>query len=61
MPAEMNAAYRPEARSRRQELVMFLLITVVLFPVLAVAIVGSWGFAVWIYQIFAGPPGPPPV
>ncbi|WP_424565313.1 hypothetical protein [Streptococcus agalactiae] len=26
---------------------------------LSVAIVGGYGFLVWIIQIFAGPPGPP--
>ena len=34
----------------------WVFLTVVLAPVLAVAIVGSYGLAVWIYQIFAGPP-----
>ena len=28
-------------------------------PALAVATVGSYGLAVWIYQMAAGPPGPP--
>jgi nitrate reductase NapE len=32
---------------------------VVLAPALAVAIVGGWGFLVWIYQVIYGPPGPP--
>jgi periplasmic nitrate reductase NapE len=27
---------------------------------LAVAFVGSYGLAVWVYQMAAGPPGPPP-
>ncbi|MGD9510186.1 MAG: periplasmic nitrate reductase, NapE protein [Geminicoccaceae bacterium] len=45
--------------SRAQELSVFLLLTVVLAPVLAVAIVGGYGFAVWMYQLIAGPPGPP--
>ena len=44
--------------SRRAELKAFLFLTVVVFPVLAVAVVGSYGLAVWIYQLFAGPPGP---
>ncbi|UXI70599.1 periplasmic nitrate reductase, NapE protein [Tahibacter amnicola] len=47
----------PELR-RRWELRVFLFLTVVLFPALAVAIVGGYGFAVWIFQIFTGPPGP---
>jgi periplasmic nitrate reductase NapE len=43
---------------RRQELLAFLFLTVVLAPVLAVAIVGGYGFAIWFYQMVAGPPGP---
>ena len=45
---------------RRRELLAFLFLTVVLAPVLAVAVVGGWGFLVWIYQMIYGPPGPPP-
>lgn len=45
--------------TRAQELSLFLLLTVVLAPVLAVAIVGGYGFLVWMYQLIAGPPGPP--
>ena len=41
---------------RRRELALFLFITVVLFPVLAVMIVGGYGFAVWFFQMFTGPP-----
>lgn len=39
---------------------MFLLLAFGLAPVLAVIFVASYGFAVWIYQMIAGPPGPPP-
>lgn len=46
-------------RRRRMEIFAFLFITAVLMPALAVATVGSYGLAVWIYQIFTGPPGPP--
>jgi periplasmic nitrate reductase NapE len=42
---------------RRRELWVFLFLTVVLAPVLAVAVVGGYGFMVWMYQLFAGPPG----
>ena len=42
---------------RRSEVLTFLFLTVFLAPILAVAIVGGYGFAVWMYQIFAGPPG----
>jgi nitrate reductase NapE len=49
-----NAAHR-----RRMEIIAFLFLTAVLMPGLAVATVGSYGLAVWIYQMIAGPPGPP--
>ena len=41
---------------RKDERGVFLLLTVVLAPVLAVAVVGGYGFMIWIYQMFAGPP-----
>jgi nitrate reductase NapE len=46
--------------TRRSEILVFLLVTAVLFPLLAVAVVGGYGFLVWMYQLVAGPPGPPP-
>ena len=48
------------ARRRRMEVFAFLFLTAVVMPALAVATVGSYGLAVWVYQIIAGPPGPPP-
>ncbi len=42
--------------SRNRELLVFVFLTIVLFPLLAVAIVSGYGFAVWIWQIFTGPP-----
>jgi nitrate reductase NapE len=33
-----------------------LLLAIVLAPVLAVAIVGGYGFAIWMYQLLSGPP-----
>lgn len=47
------------ARERRRELLTFLFLAVVLGPALSVAVVGGFGFVVWIVQILAGPPGPP--
>lgn len=41
---------------RRQELIAFVFLTVVLAPVLSVAIVGGYGFAIWMYQLLSGPP-----
>ncbi|HBU97359.1 MULTISPECIES: periplasmic nitrate reductase, NapE protein [Thalassospira] len=44
---------------RKTELRCFLFLAVFLAPALSVAIVGGLGFSIWIYQMFAGPPGPP--
>lgn len=38
----------------QEELRTFLFLTVVTAPVLAVAIVGGYGFVVWMYQLFTG-------
>lgn len=47
----------PDDRLRKtEEWRTWLFLTVVLAPVLAVAIVGSYGLAVWLYALFAGPP-----
>jgi periplasmic nitrate reductase NapE len=53
-----DARVRP--RRRRMEIFAFLFLTAVVMPALAVVTVGSYGLAVWIYQMMAGPPGPPP-
>lgn len=45
-----------EPSTRKQELRAFLFLTAVLVPALAVAVVGTYGLAVWIYQMIAGPP-----
>jgi nitrate reductase NapE len=50
---------RGRPRRRRMEIFAFLFLTAVLLPALTVATVGGYGFAVWIYQMMAGPPGPP--
>ena len=50
---------RERSRRRRMEIFAFLFLTAVMMPALAVAAVGSYGLAVWIYQMAAGPPGPP--
>lgn len=60
-----RVARRPEvdgaSPTRGAELSIFLLLAVVLAPVLAVMVVGGYGFAIWMYQLLAGPPGPPPL
>jgi nitrate reductase NapE len=47
----------PDPITRKQELRSFLFLAVVMAPVLAVAIVGGYGFLVWMVQLVAGPPG----
>ncbi len=42
--------------SRRREIRVFVFLTVVLAPMLAIALVGSYGLMIWLYQMFAGPP-----
>lgn len=51
------SATPPDVNRRRRELWVFAFLTVVLFPLLAVGIVSGYGFMVWIWQIFTGPPG----
>jgi len=53
---EQPASPAPDAK--KSELRAFLFLTVVMAPLLAGLIVAGYGFAVWIYQLLAGPPGP---
>lgn len=46
-------------RTLRDELIVFLIIVALVWPVVTVGVVGGYGFAVWMYQLIAGPPGPP--
>jgi nitrate reductase NapE len=46
-----------EEPDKNTEFRSFLLLVVLLAPVLSVAIVGGYGFLVWISQILLGPPG----
>ena len=46
----------PENAAQSQELRSFLFLTVVLAPVLAVMVVGGYGFLVWMLQLIKGLP-----
>jgi periplasmic nitrate reductase NapE len=46
-------------RSRREELFVFLVLAVLIWPVIAVGVVGGYGFLIWMWQLVFGPPGPP--
>ncbi|KRE15850.1 nitrate reductase [Bosea sp. Root381] len=49
----------PDKPTRRAELLAFLTLAVLIWPVVTVGFVGGYGFLVWMYQIVFGPPGPP--
>jgi len=40
--------------TKAQELRAFLFLTVITAPVLAVAVVGGYGFFIWMYQLVTG-------
>lgn len=45
--------------SRRAEFIVFAVIAAFVWPVIAVGVVGGYGFLVWMSQLILGPPGPP--
>ncbi len=63
-PSETPATARAEPdtawlRGRRGERLVFLLLAVAIWPVIAIMVVGGYGFLVWMWQLVFGPPGPP--
>ncbi|MCV6824801.1 MULTISPECIES: periplasmic nitrate reductase, NapE protein [Halocynthiibacter] len=44
------------AVSKKDERTAFIFLAVFLAPILAVAIVGGYGFMIWMSQIISGPP-----
>ena len=55
------AQSEPASDVKKREWLLFLFLTFVLAPALAVALVGGYGFLVWMFQTIAGPPGAPPL
>lgn len=49
----------PVLAGKRGERFVFLLLAVLIWPVIAVGVVGGYGFVVWMVQLVTGPPGPP--
>lgn len=47
------------APGRRAEFFVFAIIAAFIWPVVAVGVVGGYGFLVWMSQMILGPPGPP--
>ena len=56
---ERAEAGRAPASTRRRELWTFLVLAFGIWPIVAVGVVGGYGFLVWMWQIVFGPPGPP--
>jgi nitrate reductase NapE len=54
--AQPDRAHEP---GRRAELIVFAVIAALIWPVVAVGVVGGYGFLVWMSQLILGPPGPP--
>jgi periplasmic nitrate reductase NapE len=53
--ANRQALLKPR---RSRELFVFTLLAALIWPFIAVGVVASWGFLVWMYYLFTGPPGP---
>ena len=45
-----------EKQQKTEEWRTWFFFTVFMAPILAVLAVSGWGFVVWMYQLFAGPP-----
>ena len=54
MTAPTDSAHAPSTRA--EEWRSFLFFTIVMAPALSVAIVGGYGFLVWMLQFVKGPP-----
>lgn len=57
IPPTRSPNYKsPMQVEKRRELAVFIFLTFILAPLLAVIIVAGYGFLVWVYQMIAGPP-----
>jgi nitrate reductase NapE len=61
MATESAKSSGPETNrpTKRAEIAAFLTLAVLIWPVVAVGVVGGYGFLVWMFQLVLGPPGPP--
>jgi periplasmic nitrate reductase NapE len=48
---------RIDDQRKTEEFRTWLFLSLIMAPILSVFIVAGYGFLVWIYQMFAGPPG----
>ncbi len=54
--SELSTTHEPVQDLKRDERRAFILLAVFLAPALAIAIVGGWGFLIWMFQLIYGPP-----
>ena len=59
MPEPNSQGHPSKGPTRRRELLTFLILAFGIWPIVAVGVVGGFGFLVWMSQIILGPPGPP--
>lgn len=57
--ADLDRQAPPTTPTRREEALVFLTLAVLIWPVIAVGVVGGFGFLIWMWQLVFGPPGPP--
>ena len=50
---EWDQIHKP---SKKAEWLTFLFVTLIVFPGMAVAFVGGYGFVIWMMQLINGPP-----
>lgn len=58
-PALQSAFGGRSGAGRRAEFFVFAIIAAFIWPVVAVGVVGGYGFLIWMVQLIMGPPGPP--
>lgn len=46
-----------DINTKRYERRLLLFIFIIFFPLVSIALVGGYGFIIWLLQIFFGPPG----
>lgn len=55
----MSSQSASASGERRREIFAFVFLAILIWPVIAIGVVGGTGLSIWIYQMIAGPPGPP--
>ena len=57
--SELSSRQTTPRSARQRELLTFLILAFGIWPIVAVGVVGGYGFVVWMLQLVFGPPGPP--